>query len=96
MGDGDNGSELSEEIKQCTDVSGPGPPRITNVTCLPSNNPSNNSFYVQWQRPTEFFNTIDVYFIYFKTIDELEYEEIKFEPINDELGEVVIPLFINP
>lgn len=84
-GDGDSESERTDQLKQCTDVSGPGPPRITNITCVPTN----NSFYIQWQRPTEFFNTIDLYYITYRSIDSNEYEEIKVDTVNDDLEQVV-------
>lgn len=85
MGDGDNDNDRSETLKQYTDVSGPGPPRITNVTCL------HNSIFIQWQRPIEFFNTIDLYTIYYKSTNNDKYNEIKVNSSssNDVLNQIV-------
>ncbi|KAF6216641.1 hypothetical protein GE061_000987 [Apolygus lucorum] len=72
--DGDGGqydSSNETSVGQRTDVSGPGPPRITNLTCIPP-----NSFFVEWQKPTVFFDTIDYYYISYRTEHSKDSEEI--------------------
>ncbi|XP_014259978.1 tyrosine-protein phosphatase 99A [Cimex lectularius] len=70
-GDGDSDAEKSDVATQSTDVSGPGPPRITNATCI-----TPNSLYVQWQRPIEFFNKIDAYYVTYRIDNSPDSEEI--------------------
>lgn len=74
MNDGDSEPEKSEIFTQRTDVSGPGPPRITNITCIPP-----NSFFVQWQKPVIFYDTIDFYYISYRSESATDFEEIAID-----------------
>ncbi|KAL1129503.1 hypothetical protein AAG570_012448 [Ranatra chinensis] len=78
-GDGDNVSEPTESLKQSTEVRGPGPPRITNVTCLPY-----NAFYLQWQKPIEYFRPVDLYYIVYRR-ENSETEEIRVDSSKDDV-----------
>lgn len=53
--------EPSDPVIQRTDLSGPSEPRIINLTCH-----SQDSIYLQWRRPTSFYNSIDFYVINYK------------------------------
>ncbi|KAL5237711.1 hypothetical protein ACI65C_005121 [Semiaphis heraclei] len=55
-------SESSDTIIQYTDVDGPGPPIITNATCVPGTN--GTSIFLQWTTPQLFYKSVDEYIIY--------------------------------
>lgn len=55
-------SESSDTIIQYTDVDGPGPPIITNATCVPGTN--GTSIFLQWTTPRLFYRSVDEYIIY--------------------------------
>lgn len=55
-------SESSDTIIQYTDVDGPGPPIITNATCVPGTN--GTSIFLQWTTPQLFNKSVDEYIIY--------------------------------
>lgn len=73
-GDGDGDTEKSDVLQTNTDVSGPDAPRIINISCIPP-----NSFFVQWQKPTVFFNTIDFYYISYRSEHSKDFEEIPID-----------------
>lgn len=76
-GDSESDEVRSETLNTTTDVSGPGPPRITNVTCLPG-----GGLYIQWHSPIEFFNKIDVYTVVYRTKGE-QPQEIRLDTTAD-------------
>jgi len=53
--------EPSQQVKFRTDVSAPSAPLLTNVTCF-----SHDSILIQWQRPENYYNQIDYYFVRYK------------------------------
>lgn len=53
-----NEGEASDAVVTKTDVSGPSAPLILNVTCG-----AQDSIYLHWARPKQFFNSIDYYYI---------------------------------
>lgn len=53
--------EPSQPIKFRTDVSAPSPPQLMNVTCY-----TQDSILIQWQRPEDFYNQIDYYYVRYK------------------------------
>ncbi len=65
--------ESSRTLEFRTDVSGPNAPLIVNLTCQ-----SNDALHVQWERPSVFYNSIDYYFIYYRSEhrSDTEFEEI--------------------
>lgn len=63
--------EASDNVIQMTDISGPSPPQVVNLTCH-----SQDALYVRWKRPFEYFNTIDFYQIIFKNLENNEQQEI--------------------
>jgi receptor-type tyrosine-protein phosphatase gamma len=56
--------EPSQTVKFRTDVSGPSPPQVINVTCF-----SQDSVHIQWQRPEDYYNQIDYYYVRYKALD---------------------------
>lgn len=56
--------EPSQSVKFRTDVSGPSPPQVINVTCF-----SQDSIHIQWQRPEDYYNQIDYYYVRYKAQD---------------------------
>lgn len=53
-----NEGETSAPVIAKTDIAGPSAPLILNLTCA-----AEDSIYLRWARPREFFNSIDFYFI---------------------------------
>lgn len=65
-----NSGEPSQSVKFRTDVSAPSAPQLTNVTCY-----SLDSILIQWQRPENFYNQIDYYYVKYKPDSSWEKEE---------------------
>ena len=57
---------------QRTDIAGPVPPLILNLTCQ-----SEDAIYVQWTRPATYWNSIDYYYIKYRTENARDYDEIE-------------------
>lgn len=53
-----NEGETSDAVFAKTDISGPSAPVILNLTCA-----TQDSIYLHWARPREFFNSIDYYYV---------------------------------
>ncbi|KAF5300368.1 hypothetical protein FQR65_LT00989 [Abscondita terminalis] len=68
---GKNEGERSNSIINKTDIGGPSPPHILNLTCQ-----AQDAIYLQWKRPLEFSNSIDFYYIYVYTGGALIYDNI--------------------
>ncbi|OXA53024.1 Tyrosine-protein phosphatase 99A [Folsomia candida] len=66
-----NEGESSATIVVKTDVRGPFPPRIVNVSCL-----SEDALYIAWNRPTKFYNTIDFYYVDYRSDQWRDFEEL--------------------
>ncbi|KAB0798293.1 hypothetical protein PPYR_09286 [Photinus pyralis] len=66
-----NEGERSDSIINKTDISGPSPPIILNLTCQ-----AQDTIFLHWQRPLESPSTIDFYHIYIYTIGALVYDNI--------------------
>ncbi|CAO1427366.1 unnamed protein product [Diamesa hyperborea] len=64
--------EPSEPVLQRTDIAGPSAPSIINLTCH-----SQDALYLQWKRPTTFYNTIDFYVINYKEISYNNFQQIQ-------------------
>ncbi|XP_033215227.1 tyrosine-protein phosphatase 99A isoform X5 [Belonocnema kinseyi] len=67
-----NEGEPSDHIMQRTDIAGPISPIILNLTCQ-----AEDAIYVQWARPVTYWNSIDYYYINYKTENAKTYEEIE-------------------
>nr|CAD7455446.1 unnamed protein product [Timema tahoe] len=80
-----NEGDSSEAILHKTDISGPSAPRILNLTCQ-----SHDTLFLQWQRPSEFFNTIDLYYISYRDESSWEYEEIIVETSQEHLESMIL------
>ncbi|XP_049782864.1 tyrosine-protein phosphatase 99A-like isoform X1 [Schistocerca cancellata] len=72
--------EPSAAIYHKTDVKGPSAPQILNVTCH-----SHDTIYLQWERPTEFYNTIDYYYILYRDEFSSDYKEIMTQTSKEHL-----------
>lgn len=64
--------EPSEPVLQRTDIAGPSAPSIINLTCH-----SQDALYLQWKRPTTFYNTIDFYVINYKETSYNNFQQIQ-------------------
>lgn len=53
--------EPSQQVKFRTDVSAPSAPFLNNVTCF-----SQDAILIQWQRPDNYYNQIDYYYVQYK------------------------------
>lgn len=51
----------SARLEVLTDVSGPGRPAVTNLTC-----PGPNSLYVEWTQPEQFYHSVDSYVLHYR------------------------------
>lgn len=62
----------SDSVRYRTDVGGPSPPAITNLTCQ-----SNNTLYVEWKRPrpADYYTSVDHYFVVYRSTESSEFEE---------------------
>ncbi|CAH1153716.1 unnamed protein product [Phaedon cochleariae] len=49
----------SESVIATTDISGPTAPKVLNLSCQ-----ANETIYIQWERPANFYYSIDYYYIY--------------------------------
>lgn len=68
-----NQGDASNVVIQRTDISGPSPPIIVNLTCK-----AFDTLYVRWKRPLEFYNSIDFYIMSYKSSGEHNFQEIRF------------------
>lgn len=66
-----NEGESSDAIVVKTDVRGPYPPRIVNVSCL-----SEDALFIQWHRPSKYYHTIDFYYVDYRSEEWREFEEV--------------------
>lgn len=64
--------EPSDPVIQRTDISGPSSPQIINLTCH-----SQDAIYLQWRRPTSFYNSIDFYVINYRDSSYSNYQQIQ-------------------
>lgn len=64
--------EPSDPVIQRTDIAGPSAPQIINLTCH-----SQDALYLQWRRPTTFYNSIDFYVINYKESSYTNYQQIQ-------------------
>lgn len=72
--------ESSRILEVLTDVQGPNSPTIINVTCS-----SLDSLYLQWERPTNFYNQIDYYYVYYRPEESWSFEEIMLSASRERL-----------
>jgi receptor-type tyrosine-protein phosphatase gamma len=64
--------EPSDPVIQRTDIAGPSAPQIINLTCH-----SQDALYLQWKRPTTFYNSIDFYVINYKESSYSNFQQIQ-------------------
>ncbi|XP_056645742.1 tyrosine-protein phosphatase 99A [Diorhabda sublineata] len=62
-----------------TDISGPSPPKILNLSCQ-----ANETIYIQWERPSSFYYSIDYYYVYINLGNTL-YDNITIPTTKDHL-----------
>ncbi|XP_076619526.1 putative receptor-type tyrosine-protein phosphatase mosPTP-1 isoform X3 [Colletes latitarsis] len=77
--------EPSDHITRRTDISGPSPPSILNVTCQ-----TDDSIYIQWARPNTFSGSIDYYFINYRVENSDHYEKIEVQAEKNHLESAMI------
>lgn len=65
--------EPSDSIIQITDISGPSPPIVVNLKCH-----SQDTLFLRWKRPLEFYRSIDFYTIAYKRDEQNAFREIIF------------------
>ena len=63
-----------------TDLSSPGPPIISNLTCQ-----DENTLYVQWLRPAKVYGSVDLYYIYYRPEDAFTFDEIAINSVNNRM-----------
>lgn len=76
-----NGSDI---VIQRTDISGPSPPIVVNLTCQ-----SEDALYLRWKRPLEFYNSIDFYTVSYRSVAQPEHQEIKINASSSHLETAV-------
>jgi len=59
----------SATLEVLTDVSGPGRPLVTNLTC-----PSANSLFVEWTQPEQFYHSVDSYVLHYRARGQSSWE----------------------
>ncbi|XP_043222795.1 tyrosine-protein phosphatase 99A-like [Amphibalanus amphitrite] len=62
--------QRSQPVQRWTDVSGPGAPRITDVTC-----PGDTTLHLRWRRPGTFYRSVDEYNVLYRDDEALEFEK---------------------
>ncbi|XP_071438889.1 putative receptor-type tyrosine-protein phosphatase mosPTP-1 isoform X2 [Hetaerina americana] len=75
----------SDPINQKTDISGPSSPNILNLTCQ-----AEDALFLQWQRPQEFNNSIDYYYVGYRDEQAFMYEEIVINVTPERVEESII------
>lgn len=68
----------SYPVMVSTDLSGPGAPVISNLSCQ-----ADGDIYLQWLRPEKLYGTVDLYYIYYRPEDSFEFEEIAVNSVNN-------------
>ena len=63
--EGDIPTPRSNKILAHTDVDQPGPPLITNLTCMDT-----GSLYVEWLRPQKYGRYVDTYKIFYGRVSQ--------------------------
>lgn len=78
-----NEGEASDSIVQITDISGPSPPIVVNLTCQ-----THDSVFLRWKRPLEFYRSIDFYTIAYRRDEQHAFKEfiINANPAHLELA----------
>lgn len=79
-----NEGDLSDPVIQKTDISGPSPPIVVNLTCH-----SHDALYLRWKRPLEYYNSIDFYIINFRSVAQQGFQEIKFNASEEHIETAV-------
>lgn len=76
--------ESSRALEIRTDVQGPSAPKLINLTC------SNlDSLYLQWERPSSFYNQIDYYYVYYRPEQDWAFSEISLQANKDQFEQDV-------
>uniref|UniRef100_A0A1B6DHC8 Uncharacterized protein n=1 Tax=Clastoptera arizonana TaxID=38151 RepID=A0A1B6DHC8_9HEMI len=79
-------SAPSNSVFNMTDVSGPGPPNILNISCT-----TGRSLYLQWDHPLVFNKSIDFYIISYRIENSFDdFKEILINVSNDAIEQLYI------
>ena len=54
-----------------TDVAGPSPPLITNLTCK-----DEHAIYLQWEKPRLVYKGVDFYYIHYRDDQQWQFKEV--------------------
>lgn len=84
-----NEGDASESVTQRTDIAGPSPPIVVNLTCH-----NQTEMYLRWKRPLEYYNTIDFYIIVYREEDDKHKEEIRLNASATHLETAVSYIFL--
>lgn len=71
-----NNGNVSDFIYQKTDIVAPSPPEIVNLTCQPE-----EKLFLRWKRPAEYYNSIDLYVISYRTQEQNKFQDISIKPL---------------
>lgn len=69
-----NMGKPSNVVDQHTDISGPSQPIVKSLVCN-----SSTAFTLRWERPKNYYNSIDYYILSHKSALHQGFEEIQFE-----------------
>ncbi|XP_071748929.1 putative receptor-type tyrosine-protein phosphatase mosPTP-1 isoform X2 [Lepeophtheirus salmonis] len=67
-----NEGEPSEPFTMMTDVRGPSPPTVSNLTCC-----NETSIFVEWDKPKIFYKSVDNYYIHYRKENAGTWKEIE-------------------
>lgn len=71
-----NNGVNSDPIIQRTDIVAPSAPEIVNLACH-----ANDKVYLRWKKPTEYYNSIDLYVISYTSQEQFKFKEIPVKPL---------------
>ncbi|KAJ8936513.1 hypothetical protein NQ314_012377 [Rhamnusium bicolor] len=69
----------SESVMATTDINGPSAPRVLNLSCQ-----ANETIFIQWERPSNYYYSIDYYYVYINLGNHL-YDNITISTTKDHL-----------
>lgn len=71
-----NNGVNSDTIIQRTDIVAPSAPEIVNLACH-----ADDKVYLRWKKPTEYYNSIDLYVISYTSQEQFKFKEIPVKPL---------------
>ncbi|KAJ8913189.1 hypothetical protein NQ315_009026, partial [Exocentrus adspersus] len=80
----------SDSVVATTDISGPSAPKVLNLSCQ-----ANETIYIHWGRPSNFFYSIEYYYVYINLGNHL-YDNITISTTKDHLETTYILKNVTP